>query len=149
MAIILPLEPQEEARLVALSQEKGVTADTLVREAIRQDSCRCSRGTPEGANALSSRTAREIRSRALGRGDRSEPGGNVRQFPAHRFLMLAAIADTHTAMWYLFSDPRLGKAASVFIDDTIAKSGAQNGGLNPRYQIGGPRSVQLALKLLL
>jgi len=26
-------------------------------------------------------------------------------------------------------------------------SGGQNGGLNPLYQIGGPRSVQLALKL--
>ena len=27
-------------------------------------------------------------------------------------------------------------------------SGGQSGGLNPLYQIGGPRSVQLALKLL-
>ena len=36
--------------------------------------------------------------------------------------MIVAIADTHTAIWYLFSDPRLGKAASAFIDDTIAKA---------------------------
>jgi PIN domain nuclease of toxin-antitoxin system len=35
--------------------------------------------------------------------------------------MIGAIADTHTAIWYLFSDPRLGKRASAFIDDTIAK----------------------------
>jgi PIN domain nuclease of toxin-antitoxin system len=34
--------------------------------------------------------------------------------------MILAIADTHTAIWYLFSDPRLGKAASAFIDATIA-----------------------------
>src|SRR6266568_1526679 len=34
--------------------------------------------------------------------------------------MLAAIADTHTAVWYLFSDPRLGRAASDFIDKTAA-----------------------------
>jgi PIN domain nuclease of toxin-antitoxin system len=34
--------------------------------------------------------------------------------------MIAAIADTHTAIWYLFSDPRLGRAASAFIDATIA-----------------------------
>ena len=27
-------------------------------------------------------------------------------------------------------------------------SGGQNGGLNPLYQIGGPRSAQLALKLV-
>jgi PIN domain nuclease of toxin-antitoxin system len=35
--------------------------------------------------------------------------------------MIAAIADTHTAIWYLFSDPRLGKAAAAFIDATIAE----------------------------
>src|SRR4051812_19457531 len=35
--------------------------------------------------------------------------------------MLAAIADTHTAIWYLFSDPRLGSGASEFIDWTAAK----------------------------
>ena len=35
--------------------------------------------------------------------------------------MIAAIADTHSVIWYLFSDPRLGKAASAFIDVTITK----------------------------
>ncbi len=35
--------------------------------------------------------------------------------------MIAAIADTHAVIWYLFSDPRLSGAASAFIDDTIAK----------------------------
>lgn len=33
--------------------------------------------------------------------------------------MIAAIADTHAAIWYLFSDSRLGKAASAFIEETI------------------------------
>ncbi len=35
--------------------------------------------------------------------------------------MIVAIADTHATIWYLFSDPRLGRAASAFIDATIAK----------------------------
>ena len=35
--------------------------------------------------------------------------------------MIVAIADTHTTIWYLFSDSRLGKAASEFIDGAIAK----------------------------
>ena len=35
-------------------------------------------------------------------------------------LMIAAIADTHTAIWYLFSDPRLGSKASDFIEEAIA-----------------------------
>lgn len=34
--------------------------------------------------------------------------------------MIVAIADTHTAIWYLFSDPRLGREASAFIDAVIA-----------------------------
>ena len=34
MTITLPLEPQTEARLIALAQEKGVTAGELVRVAI-------------------------------------------------------------------------------------------------------------------
>jgi hypothetical protein len=34
MTITLPLQPQEEARLVALAREKGVSPDELVREVI-------------------------------------------------------------------------------------------------------------------
>jgi PIN domain nuclease of toxin-antitoxin system len=34
--------------------------------------------------------------------------------------MIVAIADTHTVIWRLFSDPRLGKDASAFIDGTVA-----------------------------
>ncbi len=34
MTITLPLEPQKEAALIALAQEKGISADDLVREAI-------------------------------------------------------------------------------------------------------------------
>jgi PIN domain nuclease of toxin-antitoxin system len=34
--------------------------------------------------------------------------------------MIVAVADTHTAIWYLFSDPRLSTAASALIDQTIA-----------------------------
>jgi hypothetical protein len=34
MTIILPLQPQEEAKLIALAQAKGVSTDALVREAM-------------------------------------------------------------------------------------------------------------------
>ena len=36
MTITLPLEPQTEAKLIALAREKGVSAEELVREAIHQ-----------------------------------------------------------------------------------------------------------------
>ena len=34
--------------------------------------------------------------------------------------MIVAIADTHTTIWYLYSDSRLGNAASDFIDNAIS-----------------------------
>lgn len=33
--------------------------------------------------------------------------------------MIVAVADTHAAIWYLFSDSRLGKGASAFIEQTM------------------------------
>ena len=46
---------------------------------------------------------------------------------------------------YLMS-PLIGQATQML--GAAMGSGGQNGGLNPLYQIGGPRSAQLALKLL-
>ncbi len=34
--------------------------------------------------------------------------------------MIVAISDTHATIWCLFSDPRLGHAASAFIDAAAA-----------------------------
>jgi hypothetical protein len=34
MTIILPLQPQEEAKLLAIAQAKGLSTDALVREAL-------------------------------------------------------------------------------------------------------------------
>ena len=45
---------------------------------------------------------------------------------------------------YLTS-PQFGQATQML--NNYLGSGGQNGGLNPLYQIGGPRSIQLALKL--
>jgi len=44
------------------------------------------------------------------------------------------------------SSPLFGQSTQML--GASLGSGGQNGGLNPLYQIGGPRSVQLALKLL-
>jgi Arc/MetJ-type ribon-helix-helix transcriptional regulator len=35
MTITLPLQPQEEARLIAVARARGITADEVVREALR------------------------------------------------------------------------------------------------------------------
>jgi PIN domain nuclease of toxin-antitoxin system len=35
--------------------------------------------------------------------------------------MIVGIADTHTALWYLFNDERLGKNASAFLEATVAQ----------------------------
>jgi PIN domain nuclease of toxin-antitoxin system len=47
--------------------------------------------------------------------------------------MIVAIADTPAVIWYLYSNPRLGKAASSLIDQTSA-AGDQIG-------LSGPASV--------
>jgi hypothetical protein len=36
MTITLPLEPQKQARLIAVAESKGMTADELVRQAIEK-----------------------------------------------------------------------------------------------------------------
>jgi hypothetical protein len=43
------------------------------------------------------------------------------------------------------SSPQFGKSTQML--NSSLGSGGQSGGLNPLYQIGGPRSIQLALKL--
>jgi hypothetical protein len=43
------------------------------------------------------------------------------------------------------TSPQFGQATKTLA--AFLGSGGQGGGLNPLYQIGGPRSIQLALKL--
>ena len=58
----------------------------------------------------------------------------------------------------IFNHPNFGPPDNTLTDATFGYStqmlasslgsGGANGGFNPLYQIGGPRSVQLALKLI-
>ena len=50
MTITLPLQPQEEARLVAAAQAKGVSTDDLLREALNRVLADAA-ALPETANA--------------------------------------------------------------------------------------------------
>jgi hypothetical protein len=43
------------------------------------------------------------------------------------------------------SSPQFGQSTQML--NNYLGTGGQNDGLNPLYQIGGPRSIQLALKL--
>ncbi len=77
-----------------------------------------------------------------------------RQFTIHERLALQARAD----FFNIFNHPNFGPPINYLSSPQFGQStqmlgaslgsGGQNGGLNPLYQIGGPRSVQLALKLL-
>jgi hypothetical protein len=77
-----------------------------------------------------------------------------RQFKLHERLSLQARAD----LFNIFNHPNFGSPINYLSSPLFGQStqmlGAslgsdgQNGGLNPLYQIGGPRSVQLALKLV-
>ena len=77
-----------------------------------------------------------------------------RQFKLRERLALQARAD----LFNIFNHPNFGSPINYLSSPQFGQStqmlgaslgsGGQNGGLNPLYQIGGPRSVQLALKLL-
>jgi len=45
------------------------------------------------------------------------------------------------------SDPLFGLSTRTLANSLVSSQGGFNGGLNPLYQFGGPRSTQLALKL--
>jgi hypothetical protein len=77
-----------------------------------------------------------------------------RQFKLQERLSLQARAD----LFNIFNHPNFGSPINYLSSPLFGQStqmlgaslgsGGQNGGLNPLYQIGGPRSAQLALKLL-
>ena len=76
-----------------------------------------------------------------------------RQFKIYKPLSLQARADFLNILNHLnfgspinyMTSPQFGYSTQTL--NSWLGSGGQNGGLNPLYQIGGPRSVQLALKL--
>jgi hypothetical protein len=77
-----------------------------------------------------------------------------RQFKIRERLALQARAD----LFNIFNHPNFGPPINYLSSPQFGQStqmlgaslggGGQSGGLNPLYQIGGPRSAQLALKLL-
>ena len=77
-----------------------------------------------------------------------------RQFKVRERLSLQARAD----LFNIFNHPNFGPPTNYMSSPLFGQStqmlgaslgsGGQNGGLNPLYQIGGPRSAQLALKLI-
>jgi hypothetical protein len=77
-----------------------------------------------------------------------------RQFKLRERLSLQARADFFNIFNHpnfgpptnYLSSPLFGQATQML--GTSLGTGGQNGGLNPLYQIGGPRSAQLAVKLL-
>ena len=80
--------------------------------------------------------------------------GFQRQFPFTERLSLRFRAE----LFNIFNHPNFGLPTSYMTSPLFGQatqmlgtslgSGGQNGGLNPLYQIGGPRSAQLALKLV-
>ena len=77
-----------------------------------------------------------------------------RQFKLRDRLSLQARAD----LFNIFNHPNFGNPINYLSSPLFGQSaqmlgaslgsGGQNGGLNPLYQIGGPRSVQASVKFL-
>ena len=43
------------------------------------------------------------------------------KLPQGRYLMISAVADTHTVIWYLYDDPRLSRKVIKFIEGARAR----------------------------
>jgi hypothetical protein len=77
-----------------------------------------------------------------------------RQFKIWERLNLQARAD----LFNIFNHPNFGSPINYLSSPQFGQStqmlgaslgsGGQNGGLNPLYQVGGPRSAQLSLKMI-
>ena len=52
MTITLPLQPQDEAKLIALAQAKGLSTDALVREALDKILAEAPEGSKEPTHSL-------------------------------------------------------------------------------------------------
>jgi len=84
MTIVLPLEPNQEAKLLALARQRGVSADELVREA----GDRMLNVTPE-------RCATPKKS-AFGLLERYGPGPTEEEIEQNRREMLRGFAKDHS-----------------------------------------------------
>jgi hypothetical protein len=76
---------------------------------------------------------------------------SIASLPGERLRFLAMPArsnnsrDNFGAPINYLTSPQFGEATQTL--NNFLGGGGQNGGLTPLYQIGGPRSIQLALKL--
>jgi PIN domain nuclease of toxin-antitoxin system len=119
MTLTLSLEPARGSKAgCSSSRASGVSLDALVREAL-------GRIFAEAPGKEPTRSLRGLLAKYSPAPSAEEIGENRAEmfanFPrsAFRFLMVVAIADTHTTLWYL-SDPRLQRAASALINATVA-----------------------------
>lgn len=83
MTITLPLEPKKEAKLIALAQERGVSANDLVREAV-----------DKMLDATPDRYAKPKKS-AFGLLAQYGPGPSEEEIDANRREMFRGFAEDH------------------------------------------------------
>jgi hypothetical protein len=72
--------------------------------------------------------------------------GNWSACPSSERISSTSSTTRISETYQLPQSPQFGQATQMLASSL--GSGGQSGGLNPLYQIGGPRSVQLAVKLL-
>ena len=125
MTITLPLQPQEEARLMAAARARGLSAAALVREAIEGILRRGSgeRVGRQGANR------RSLRGLLQNTDPRPLPKRSIRTERRCSQISRALISDDRCHSRHhippfgtSFPTHGSGKRQSAFIDDTIAKA---------------------------
>jgi PIN domain nuclease of toxin-antitoxin system len=129
MNLTLPLTPAEEAKLLAKAREAGATPEQVVRQAIEPILASIPEHVPPVKTAKKSLLgiwSQSGRARALGRRNRPKPCRDVFDLRSRRHRMITAAADTHTAVWYLFDNPRLSAGAREAMEGAFL-AGDQSG----------------------
>jgi hypothetical protein len=83
MTVTVPLDPQEEARLLAVARAKGLSTSALVREPLDRIPAEAPEpGGRAGTNLLFAWAPFAVRAGFFRRANRSEPEGDVGQLSA-------------------------------------------------------------------
>jgi len=106
MSITLPpLQPQEEARIVAAAEARASRPELSSGKPSTKFWRRRPRSRSSQKNRRTGSWPNMVRAPAKKRSMRTP--GDVPRI-RERFPMIAGVADTHTALWYLFKNPSLG-----------------------------------------
>lgn len=116
MTVKIELPDEQAAVLAAKAGEQGLALEDWLQKPAKQEAPASQRNKPlKSAYGLLAKYGPALSAEEIG----AKPRRHVPRLRG-RLLMIAAVADTHAAVWYLFGDLRLAVSAKTFIDQAAS-----------------------------